>query len=552
MFDEGRAATQVVIVGAGPAGLAMAIELGSRSVRCLVLDRNERAGYAPRAKTTNVRTREHLRRWGIADALAAASPQGIDYPSNVVFVTRLGGHGITRFENALSCAPVRDERYSEHSQWIPQYKLEAVLLEHARSLPSVRIAFGHEFTGCEETAAGVKVHIRQVATGASIVEEAAFLIGADGARSRVRDLIGARMVGTYGLSRNYNTIFEAPGLAEAHDHGPGIMYWQLNQEVPSLIGPMDTGDRWYFMPTGVPDGVTYSDAEVLELIRVSTGIDLPYRILSSDEWVASRLLADRYSRGRVYLVGDACHLHPPFGGYGMNMGIADSVDLGWKMAAVLQGWGGPGLLDSYEAERRPAHDYVMSEAEANHALAPNQLARDGLEDDTPAGAALRQEVGALIHRTKTAEFYGLGVVLGYCYRGSPVVIDDGSQADWQPDRDYSPSATPGCLAPHHWLGDGRSLYDLFGSGFTLLALGRQAQAQAKMAAGDAASRGVPLTILTLDDPALRALYEAGLTLIRPDQIVAWRSEAWSSDVLDTVTGREHSTFAAHALSNKAA
>jgi 2-polyprenyl-6-methoxyphenol hydroxylase-like FAD-dependent oxidoreductase len=533
-----RSDQQVVIVGAGPAGLAMAIELGSRSVRCLVLDRNERAGFAPRAKTTNVRTREHLRRWGIADALAAASPQGIDYPANIHFVTRLGGPGITRFEHALSCRPERDERYSEHSQWIPQYKLEAVLLDHARSLPSVEIAFGHEFLDFSERDGGVRARIRRVATDETIAVDAAFLIGADGARSQVRELIGAQMIGTYGLSRNYNTIFEAPGLAEAHGHGPGIMYWQLNRDVPSLIGPMDTGDRWYFMPTGLSSGVTYSDTEVLDLIRLSTGIDLPYRILSSDEWVASRLLADRYSRGRAYLVGDACHLHPPFGGYGMNMGIADSVDLGWKIAAVLQGWGDPALLDSYETERRPAHDYVMDEAEANHALAPNKLFREGLEDDTPAGATLRTELADLIQRTKAAEFYGLGVVLGYCYRGSPVIVDDGSQADWQPSRDYLPSATPGCLAPHRWFDDGRSLYDLFGNGFTLLALGAAAKAAAAEAARDAAARDIPLTVLALDDAAIAAAYQSVLTLVRPDQIVAWRGNVWSSDVLDVVTGRQ--------------
>ncbi|HEY5712801.1 MAG TPA: FAD-dependent monooxygenase [Allosphingosinicella sp.] len=528
----------VVIVGAGPAGLAAAIELGSRSIPCIVLERNNREGYAPRAKTTNNRTREHLRRWGIADRLAAASPFGVDFPSNIHFVTRLAGERIALFENGLSCDPARDERYSEHAQWIPQYKLETVLRQHADTIDGVTIRFNQEYLSFEQGEDGVSVRVRDLESGEEREIEADYLIGADGARSLVRDQIGAQMVGTYGLSRNYNTIFRAPGLAEAHDHGPGIMYWQLNPEVPSLIGPMDAGDLWFFMPTSVPTGVTYSDDETIDLIRRSTGIDLPYEILSSDEWVASRLLADRYSKGRVYLVGDACHLHPPFGGYGMNMGVADSVDLGWKMAATLQGWGGPTLLDSYEAERRPAHDYVMDEAERNHSMAPNQLVRDRIEDLTPEGEQARREVGEIIWEVKTAEFYGLGVVLGFCYENSPIIVADAGSAAWERSREYRPSAAPGCLAPHRWLDDGGSLYDLFGQGFTLLVLGNRDGEDVAQAKREAAAAQIPLKVVVLEDPSLAELYQAKRALIRPDQHVAWRGDSWpGGDLFGIVSGR---------------
>nr|WP_047168611.1 FAD-dependent monooxygenase [Sphingomonas sp. Y57] len=537
-IEENENVRRVAIIGAGPAGLAMAIELGSRSIRCIVIERNSRQGHAPRAKTTHTRTREHLRRWGIADRLADASPFGVDYPSNVLFVTRLGGKLIERFENALYCSPQRDERYSEHAQWVPQYKLEAVLMEHARSLAGVEIAFGQEYLDFDQDDAEVRVRVRDTATAAERIIHADYLVGADGARSTVRDQIGAQMVGTYGLSRNYNIIFEAPGLAEAHPHGPGIMYWQINGEVPSLIGPMDEGDLWYFMPTGIAPGTVYSEQEALDRIRRSTGIDLPYRILSSDEWVASRLLADRYSLGRVFLTGDACHLHPPFGGYGMNMGVADSVDLGWKMAAVMQGWAGPALLDSYEIERRPAHEYVISEAEANHALGPNQLARPGIEDEGDQGDAVRREVGELIRQVKTNEFYGLGVVLGYRYTGSPVIVDDGTDAGWRRSRDYVPNAAPGCLAPHHWMGDGRSLYDLFGSGFTLLVFDGADPADVAAAREEARRTGLPLEIVTVPGAELRQRYGAALALIRPDQHVAWRGDRWpAANLLLTVSGR---------------
>ncbi|MGH9095509.1 MAG: FAD-dependent monooxygenase, partial [Acidimicrobiales bacterium] len=484
-------------------------------------------------------TREHLRRWGIADRLAAASPFGVDYPANVMFVTSLGGELIVRFEDAFNCSPAPDQRYSEHSQWIPQYKLEAVLRDFATSLESVRIEPGRELVDFEQDGQAVTAIARDVGTGATHPIDAHYLVGADGAASTVRHLIGAEMVGTYGLSRNYNTIFRAPGLADAHPHGPGIMYWQLNPDAPSLIGPMDEGDVWFFMPTGLPDGTSFTDEEIVHLIRRSTGIDLPYEILSSDEWVASRLLADRYADGRVFLVGDACHLHPPFGGFGMNMGVADGVDLGWKLAAVLQGWGGSTLLDSYELERRPAHEFVMQEAEANHALNPSGLFRPGMEAPTPDGEAIRAEVARVIAEHKRDEFYALGVVLGVCYRHSLVIAGDGRSADEKPSRDYTPSAAPGCLAPHRWLDDGSSLYDRFGSGFTLLLLGDDHEDDVTAAAAESERTGTPLEIVPVDDPAVAVLYETGLVLIRPDQHIAWRGNSWpATDLLCHVTGRQ--------------
>lgn len=534
---------QVVIVGAGPAGLALAIELGSRGVRCLLAERNDRVGYAPRAKTTNVRTRTHLRRWGIADRLAEASPFGVDYPSNVVFVTRLAGPELTRIGNAFNAAPAHDPRYPEHGQWIPQYKLEQVLRAHVATLDSVDVRFNTELLGMEQTDAGVRVALRDLAGDGPFTVGAAFLVGADGARSRVRDVIGATMSGAYGLSHNYNIIFRAPGLAAAHRHGPAIMYWQVNGDVPSLIGPMDRDDVWFFMPTGVPEDTRLSDDEARALIARSTGIDLPYEILSSDRWAASRLLADKYREGRVFLVGDACHLHPPFGGYGMNMGVADGVDLGWKLAAVLQGWGGDALLDSYAAERRPVHQFVMDEAEANHAVVANQLWAPGLDDDTAEGADMRRDAGGRIRAAKTREFHTLGAVLGSCYADSPAVVgEDGGGKRGAATDDatadagtYDPSSRPGCLAPHAWLSDTVSLYDLFGPGFTLLARGEDEDTRA--AARQAEGLGIPLAVVVLPVEVSRALYPAPLTLVRPDQHVCWRGATWRADVLPRVTGR---------------
>lgn len=517
------AATDVLVVGAGPVGLALAIELGRRGVRCLVVEKNDRVGYAPRAKTTNLRSREHMRRWGIADRLRDASPFGVDYPSNVVFATRMNGRLLHRFENALWCRPGRHPLYAEHSQWIPQYAVEEVMRAHAVTLPGVAIRFGCELADFEQDEAGVRARVRDLATCEVDVVEARYLVGADGSRSTVREAIGARMTGVRGLSRNYNVVFRAPGLAQAHALGPAIMYWLVNAEQPCFTGPMDRGDKWFFMPTQVPEGWRLGDFESAALIARALGVDRGYEILSSDEWTASRLIADRYRDRRVFLAGDACHLHPPFGGYGMNMGIADGVDLGWKLAARLQGWGGEMLLASYEPERRPVHEFVMDEAVANHAVLTNQLVVPGLDADGPEGDRIRAEVGERIRAAKAREFDNLGVVLGYRYEGSPVIVPDGSAPPPRHWRDYVPSAHPGCRAPHAWLADGSSLYDHFGRGFTLLASPRADAGDVAALARDAAALGIPLDVLR--PPAdVCALYEARYTLVRPDQHIGWRGD----------------------------
>jgi len=520
----------VVVVGAGPVGLAAAIELGRRGVRCLVIERNDRVGYAPRAKTTNVRTRTHLRRWGVAGRLAERSPFGVDYPSDVHFVTRLAGPSLAVFPDAFNAGPARHPDYPEHAQWIPQYALEWVLRDHASALETVTLRFNTEFVSCRSQRDGVEVALRDVAAGREETIEAAFLIGADGAKSTVRDAIGAVMGGRYGLSRNYNIVFRAPGLAAAHAHGPGIMYWQVNGDAPSVIGPMDQDDIWFFMPTGVGSEATLSPSEAAALIARATGVPGDYEILSSDLWVASRLIADRYRDGRVFLAGDACHLHPPFGGYGMNMGVADAVDLGWKLAAVLQGWGGEALLASYEVERKPVHEWIMDEAEANHAVLSNQLWSEGLEDAGPDGERRRADLGQRIRRDKRREFHTLGAVLGACYGPSPLIVGEGPAPAADPIT-YRPTSRPGCLAPHLWLDADRSLYDLFGAGFALLT--RDGGADPVIA--EAEALGVPLQVVALPAEAAER-YPCALTLVRPDQHVAWRGESWRAGTLAQAAG----------------
>ncbi len=514
--------TDVLIVGAGPVGLSLALELGMQGRRCVLVERNDRVGLAPRAKTTNVRTRELLRRWGAADALAEASPFGVAFPSDVVFATRLGGHELARFQNAFYCSPQRDDRFAEHAQWIPQYKVEEVLRRQAASFEGVDIRFDTALVDFTQDGEGVTATLRQ--GDATHTLRARYLVGADGARSTVREKLGIRMEGVSPLSHSRTVIFRAPGLSAQHALGDAVMYWIVNDEVPGVIAPLDSGDLWTI---GWPRDA-FPGAEPEELIFKALGFRTEVEVLRQDDWTAHQLVATRYRDGRVFLAGDACHLHPPFGGHGMNMGIGDALDLGWKLGAVMNGWGGATLLDGYQAERRHVHRMVIDEAVANHAYKSSDLLAAGLEDDGPAGDAVRQRVGATILEHKRREFDSLGVVLGGRYDDSPLIVGEPATVDPPPPGSpYVPSARPGGRAPHLWLREGRrqgaSLFDHFATDALTLLVTRAGAADAAQQVADAAAElRIPLRLLALDVPGLHALYERDFALIRPDQHVAWR------------------------------
>jgi hypothetical protein len=218
----------------------------------------------------------------------------------------------------------------------------------------------------------------------------------------------------------------------------------------------------------------------------------------------------------------------------MNLGLWDAMDAGWKLIALLRGWGGTHLLDSYEAERRPVHQRFVAEGIHNYELVSQNLVRDKMEDDGEAGAAVRAELAADIQRVKPREFHTLGIVKGYHYENSPIIVPDGTPAPEDTVETLIPTARPGHIAPHLWLGDGSSLYDHFGKGFTLLVVEGGADAADFTAA--AKTIGMPLTIAAPNDKHLPALYGARYALIRPDQHIAWRGDAFADDVLDRVRG----------------
>jgi 2-polyprenyl-6-methoxyphenol hydroxylase-like FAD-dependent oxidoreductase len=522
---------QVLVAGGGPVGLAAAVELGRRGISCLVIEPRIEVSHArPRCKTVNVRTMEHLRRWGLADRFRAAAPLPISWSQDIVFCTSLTGHELWRFTGVLGLVPEGD-RFPEPGQQAPQYVLEEMLRDVVTELPGCTLATGWRVVGLRQDRDGVAVSIEDSA-GHRAVVEASYVLGCDGSRSTVRDQIEARYVGEHALRPNFGMVFHAPGLWAQVRHGPALQFWTVNDRTPAVMGPIDRDGTWWIIAFGVE--AEEGRRAAMSLIEGAVGAPADAKVLSDDPWTARMQLVDRLRRGRVFLAGDAAHLNPPFGGHGLNTGIGDAVDLGWKLAAVLNGWAGETLLDSYELERRPIQDRVIREASQNMKTLSTDLLTANLDDDSMAGRRVRHEVGQRIKETKAPEYHSLDLVLGLCYDGSPVVVPD----DLPLAEQSVPAARPGARLPHAWLAPGQSVYDQLGSGLTLMLLGQGTDAGEGLLRA-AADRRVPLDVLDVRGRDLRARYGARLVLVRPDQHVTWRADAppdCPGAVLDRIRG----------------
>jgi len=518
--------TQVLVSGGGPVGLAAAVELGQRGISCLVVEpRREVSRARPRCKTINVRTMEHARRWGIADRIRAAAPLSAQWSKDLVFATTLSGFTLSRFSGVFGLEPEGD-RFPEIGQQAGQFYLEEVLREVVDELPSATLELGSRVTGLEQDDSGVRVTISDASSNERVVE-AEYVLGCDGPRSAVRDAIGAQYTGSDAGLPNFGMVFRAPELWKLVAHGRAVQYWIVNPFAPGVMGPLDGEELWWagFMGVdrerGERDGTT--------LLRYAIGAETPIEVLSTDPWVATMQRANVNQRGRVFLAGDASHLNPPFGGHGLNTGIGDAVDLGWKLAAVLDGWGGLALLDSYDAERRPVHAKVIEEALANMGVLPTELMNPDNAVEGPAGDAARAKADAKIQETKRREFHAVDFVLNLGYGDSPIVVPDERP-------DAGSGARPGFRLPHAYLKSGASIFDELGTGMTLLALSGEPAPDWEAACRD---RGVPLSVLDLSAEAVGDHYGAEFVLVRPDQHVAWCGDVLPQAVdnaIDVVRG----------------
>ncbi|BCW71062.1 FAD-dependent monooxygenase [Arthrobacter sp. NicSoilB8] len=534
----------VLVAGGGPSGLFLSLDLARHGIPSIVIEpRTSIDPHRPRAKTTNARTMTHLRRLGLADTLRNAAPLPVSYAQDVIFCSGLtgdAGREITRFRQAFQLVPGRYEQQPECGQQVPQPVMETVLRDAVAASPLVTLLtglsvgdvdYGHDYgdPGSSQNLSHARVSVSD-STGRRRAVECRFLAGADGGSSAVRRSLGIRLDGGSAELSNISVLFRSRDLGNAIALDPAVQYWVLGPGVAGMVGRMDLDGTWWAIIQGV-DGRQSFDATAL--VRSLVGPEVDLEIVATDPWTARMLLAPGYGRDGVYLVGDAAHLNPPWGGHGFNTCIGDAANLAWKIAAAIEGWGGPALLGSYELERRPVADRTIRDAAANGQALAYHFADPALRSAGAPGedARLRAREALSI---KLSEFDSLGLVLGYGYPSSPLVVPDGLPVPAEDPIRYVPSASPGALLPHAWLDRSTSLYDILGPGFTLLVdagslAGVPAREAYEPVLSAAARQGIPVTVAAVgptdDGTPMADLWRADAVLVRPDQHVAWRGTA---------------------------
>jgi len=519
----------VLIAGGGPVGLALAVELGWRGIACALVEQTDGKITTPKMNEVNVRTMEFCRRWGIAEAVQNC-PFPADYPVDVVFVTNLAGYELGRVPRAARNSAQPEPFSAMRFQVCSQFWFDPILQNFARTLPSVELLYRHRLEGFEQSRDAVAAEVVDLATGNRMRVEADYLVGCDGANSAIRTALGIELEGAGTIGHPVHMFFRTPDLLERFGRARGTFFFPVDHDgVWGSLRVIDPRNGiWRLMVDDTDGTVTAENVDRESYLRRVLGREIEVEWLGVSIWHRRSVVAERYSRGRVFLAGDAVHQLSPTGALGMNSGIGDAVDLGWKLAAVLDGWAHPRLLDTYDTERRPIGVRNVKMATRFYQSVDGfSGVHPAIGQDSPDGERARHELGERLVHDVGPEFRTIGLQIGYRYEDSPICIPDGTQAPPDTAETYTPSARPGARAPHAWLRDGRTIHDLFGRGFALLRFDGAPGTSALEKA--AAARGVPLRAETLDEPDAARLYERGLVLVRPDGHVAWRSDTLPAD-----------------------
>jgi 2-polyprenyl-6-methoxyphenol hydroxylase-like FAD-dependent oxidoreductase len=534
---------QVLIVGAGPVGLTLAMDLAQRGLDVLIVEKRPR-GERPEAKCNHVsaRSMEIFRRLGLASVLRGTGlPE--DYPNDVAYRTTFTGDELSRIP-----IPCRKNRYTatggpdtwwptpEPPHRINQIYLEPVLFAHAESMSGIRILTQtclEEFSQDDE---GVSAGALDLSTGERLQIRCDYLVGCDGGRSAVRKAIGATLQGVEVVQRVQSTFLRAPDLLNRSKHPPAWATFSYNARRSGNVYAIDGIETFVVHNYLKPEETEFESVDRDWAIRTILGVgsEFQYEILSKEDWIGRRLVADKLQDRRVFICGDAAHLWVPMAGYGMNAGIADAMNLSWLLAGCLHGWAAKGALAAYEAERLPITEQVSRFA-MNHSIAlqkEREGVPGGIEAPGPAGEALRVAAGKVLYDLNVKQYCCAGLNFGYFYDASPLIAYDGESPPGYTMDQFTPSTVPGCRTPHVWLEDGSSLYDAFGSGFTLIRMDPDADARPLLEA--AKQRGMPLTVLDVKHSEAIGLYRHIFVLARPDQHVAWRGDSLPQDPLALV------------------
>ncbi len=549
MRDDARMPTEVpvLIIGAGSVGLALAAELGWRGIDCAIVERNEGLNPHPRANAVANRTMEYFRRWGI-DRQVTESGIGPDLPARCLWVSSLNGRELHRIELPghkqllQGQQPGSDARAPQN--WSPYLKtttgqnhVEQAMLDFVLAQPGVSTHFNCELQSFKQDTNAVEAEIVDRRSGKATRIRSSYLVACEGGRSTVREALGIGLSGRAGLARFVSIYFRAAELPKQCRYGHANIYFPLHRDYRGFILNWDGGEEFTYHLI-LPDGVSPEDIDPVAAIRAVLGHPIPVNVIDVQPWTAHALVADRYRDGRVFLCGDAAHLFTPTGGFGMNTGVSDAIDLAWKLKACLSGWGGDDLLDSYDTERRPIGLRNTAEAaDCFEQLYATMQYADELDDDGHEGKTLRAELGVELKKQEKL-IASAGTLLGYRYNDSPLIIDDGSTETPDDARVYEPTARPGHRAPHYWLAEGLALYDhRFGTEYTILQFDRDCDIGPLLSA--AKESGMPLTHLLLPSAELQELYQCKLAIVRPDLMMAWRGDKLPDDVyglLNTLRG----------------